>query len=749
MILKQFIEAGWHTVPLKGELRRNADGKKTIPLFEGNWRTKYSEQFNERVCGLAGAITGKKSGIIAIDCDNQATYDMFKSLDPEYDFHFISKGKPEGGGTIIYKYVDMESFSLNDNNVALDFYADNGFVYLPTEDNYTKEHWIAGHMPEIKELPKTIETVLKSFAIKRPQKSEETQKTRSVTISNRLAPMLEDMMKKAKYSPAVFKILTPRDFRDLPQYVKQGHLHPKDVPNGRGSEYLSKVSAILGSDVSVSMELYLKVMSFINSLWDSPMEQNKLQATVLNPMTEGKATIDGQPIWQYDRHWEDMGFIATTTKGDYVESFYDDIKNTYYIINYTAPYVKTFTEKRQVITTLKSLTGRGISELQYDSSKQILRSMLNPAKEFGRVVGEDEFNLFRQTEELMVLNNPSAYMTDYKKPETLLKYLETLVPDKEMRNYLLSFIRTKLTTFEYSPVVIYMIGAHGSGKDTLLGILGKIIGAEYVTKPDTKVFLEQYNGWLMDKYFIQLDEYGNKLTRHNDKQEALGKIKSYSGSPNIQIRAMRQDGFNYKHCMTMFITANSNPLPLETEDRRIAYVKTPNRLDTMDWVKDAGGISLVHGRIMDEIMDFCYYLATEVENLKGDNYVVAPSTEDKAQLILSSLPMSGQIGYMLQRQMFEDLESMFIEYGVSDYTRGWDVNRIDHDKLVELYEIATDNQGTAQALGKALKQVNFVKQRTTRNGDNSFYYYVEGLKSYQPKSEVGPIEAGNPEIRGV
>ena len=123
-------------------------------------------------------------------------------------------------------------------------------------------------------------------------------------------------------------------------------------------------------------------------------------ATIINPMIEGRSSVDGHAIWQYDQHWEQMGFIATALNGDYVESFYDDIKGAYYLINYTIPYIKVYNDKRPLLTTIKTLLGRQIGELQYDSVKQIIRTDINPNLEFGHVEDCDRFNLFRQTPEL-------------------------------------------------------------------------------------------------------------------------------------------------------------------------------------------------------------------------------------------------------------------------------------------------------------------------------------------------------------
>lgn len=750
MLVELFIKAGWHTVPLKGELKRLEDGKKTIPQFETGWKKKYSKTFNQEVTPLAGTITGKISNIVAIDCDNDQTYSLFKGLDPDYNFHFISKGKPEGGGTIIYEYDStVPTFSIKNDFVKLDYFADDGFVYLPTEDNHTKVDWseyaYLQELPQVKKMPDAVMALLATFSMKVAKTVESTtgNQTQTHTIGNRLGPMLEQFIKNKKYDPVLFKIITPKSFRDLPKYVTQGHLHPNDVPAGRGSEYLSKISAILGADISVNVETYISTMQLINSMWKEPMEHDRLMKTVCNPMVEGSATVDGRQIWQYDAHWEKMGFIATALNGDYIEAFYDDVKGQYYLINYTVPYVRGYSEKRSLITTLRTLLGRGLSEAQFDVGKQIIRTHVNPSKEFGHIEGTDQFNLFRQTPYLAVLNNPSAYTIAYKRPETMLKYFETLVPDDFMRMYLLRFIKTKLCTFNYSPVVLYLIGTHGSGKDTLTNILGRIIGQDYVAKPDTRVFLEPYNGWIMDKYFVQLDEYGNKLTRSTDKQEALGKIKSYSGSPEMQIRAMRMDGFNYHHSLTFIITANSNPLPLESEDRRVAFMKTPNRLDKQTWVIDAGGIAEVINRIFSEIMDFCYYLATEIDMLNSDDYVVAPETLDKEDLIIASMPACDLITFYMVRQRWEKLEALGVEYGIHEFTEGWDKSRVMWDKLEKLYNTMTEGQGSAVSLTRALKQAGFNRSHTTNKGENVFYYFMNGLHQYKPsefKAQEGDFE---------
>lgn len=747
MLIDLFIDAGWYTVPLEGKLERLPTGKKTLPKFEVEWKEKYARNFNKERVPLAGALTGKLSGIMAIDCDNQLTYDMFRALDQTNNFLFISEGKPEGGGTILYAYDErVGTFKLRTEQIALDFFSDEGFIYLPTEDNKTKESWSQyTKLPELKKAPESVLAMLLALKAKTPAHTVAKTNEIKKSISNRLAPMLEVFVRNKKYDPAVFKIITPYSFRDLPSYVTKGHLHPNDVPRGRGSEYLSKLSAILGADISVNRELYTNSIMLINSMWPAERAKNEkeLMSTIINPMLEERATIDGQVIWKYDPHWEQMGFIATGINGDYLESYYDDVKGMYYLVNYTVPYVKTYGDKRPVITTLKTLLGRGITEQQYDSTKQIVRTVLTPSLEFGHVYGTDNFNLFHQTKELNILNNPLPYKDNYVRPTHILKYFESLIPDDFMRKYVLSFIKTKLTTFDYSPVVLYMIGKPGSGKDTLVNILATIIGQEYVAKPDTKVFLEQYNGWLLDKYIVHLDEYGNKLSRTFERQEALGKIKAYTGKQDIQIRAMRNDGYNYRHAATFIMTANSNPLPVENDDRRFALINTPNKLAVQDWVVEAGGVRhVVEKLIPAEVMDFCYYLATEVPILKGNDYVIAPETEEKERLILDSMPAAEQICFYIQNSRFEELSELAEEHAIVNFKEGWERCRLRDEKIAELYAAMTEGQGVHRTIIRQLKGIGISRSHTTKLGANDFFYYINDLHKFaNRKDESDDFEA--------
>jgi len=586
--MQKYIDLKWHTVPLSGKLQRLEDGTKTVPGFEKDWRAKYQATFNTVSAKLGGVITGEVSNIMAIDCDNATTWALFKALDPTYKFVFLSKGKGKAAGTLIYKYDAelAESFSINDGTMALDYYSNRGFVYLPTRSNRTKEY-LADPLPDVKEAPDAVKLLLLQLHKRvAPPAALESPANQNIMTAACLAPIVEQFNKDGKFMPGLFRIITPKSFRQEPTYVSDGYLHPKDIPQGRGSEYLSKVSAILGSDVSITKEDYAAAMNYINELFSDPMADAKLDKTIIDPMLTEKASINGTPIWSYDKDWKKFKLVLHSKRQIALELCFDDNRNAYYVVDELNQKIKSFYRDSELMAFIEAATMNSPKKIEVKRALPLAEVKAVPNLPFGFNTGSDPtvrlLNTFIQTPELSIFTNPDAYTEKYSLPSTTLKYFESLVPETKMRDYLLSFVHTKLKTFGYSPVVLYFMGAHGSGKDMFVGLLETIMG--HVARPSTKEFLEMFNGWILDQYFVQLDEYGNQLSSNRDREEALGKIKAYTGKQNIQVRQMRTDGFMYKHNATFIMTANKNPLMVEEGDRRICFLQTPNVLAEQDWV---------------------------------------------------------------------------------------------------------------------------------------------------------------------
>lgn len=717
--MQQYIDLGIYTVPLRGKLERLPDGTKTIPEFEKDWQSKYSETFNTRNAALGGALTGEKSGIIAIDCDNTDTFTIFKALDPDYGFVLYSIGKGDQiCGTFIYSYdADFpDTFRVHNDLISLDMYSNKGFIYLPTPNNHTKQ---APQSYDLKPMPAAVKTLLlqlrqqKDNVSKRPQLQD--------TSYTCLNPLVSQFVANRKFMPGLFKILTPRDFRECDQYVRHGTMHPENVPAGRGSEYLSKVSAILGADKSIDKELYVNAMVSINSLFAEPMIANRLHSTVLDPMLEGRASVNGEPIWQYDEHWEKLRVLIPTKRQSVLEVIYDDMRLAYYAIDMAHQRTTSFGRDADLMHYLEVVATTPPKKPDLKRKTPLIGIVNEPSEAFG-YIAQDKFNIFKQTPGLAVLHNPASWAEKYTEPACTLKYLETLVPDEEMRQYLVKFLRHKLMTLSYSPVILYFMGVHGSGKDTLVTILENIIGN--VAKPSAKEFLEPYNAYMMDSFFVHLDEYGNQLQGFSAREEAMGKIKAWSGKSTINIRAMRSDSCTQDHRATFIMTQNKNPLLLEDGDRRIAYFDTPNKLDAEDWVREYGGMDKVYKRLVeDEIIDFCYYLATEVESFNpvaDANYTRPPLTAQKHKLIADSMTLANKIAYCVKHSMVDDLIDLADEAGLVVLKKQCLDGVIYTSVLCDLYSMLTEGKTDGKAILKTLRASNVPLVRTTYNKQHDF-----------------------------
>ncbi|MAF24369.1 hypothetical protein CL634_02105 [bacterium] len=731
--LAPFIDLGWYTVPLSGELRRLETGKKTLPLFPEEWNTRYLNVRNTKATALGGVLTGEQSNIIAIDCDDTVTYNIIKSMDPGYKFHFVSKGKKDllgksvKAGVIIYRYTEElpDSFRLQNESFSLDFYSTNGFVYLPTEANKTKEPF---ELTAVKHMPTELVTLLKLlYATKTSAPASTAQHKQYI---NHLAPQIEKFVKDKQLSPNVFKVLTPGDFRQTEAYISQGYLYPDQVPEGRGSEYLSKVSAILGADNSISPDLYVDAMELINGFFSEPMQRARLSATIIEPMVEEKAKINNVPIWKYDEDWQEGKLQIITKRNEILDCFYDPNRQEYYLINGSKEKVSRWDKVDAFANHIETVGVEPPSKKIIKSQVPLVNVISTPSKDFGFYAEkeEDSFNVFKPTIPLAIFKNPDSYKAKYTRPTTIIQFLESLVPNNYMRNYLLRFLRRKFDKFEYSPVYLYFLGVPGAGKDTLVSIIESIIGGDSLSRPSVKQFLELYNTWILDKYFVQLDEYGNQLVKYDDKELAVGHIKAYTGKSRVRIRQMRTDGYDYDHSMTFIMTANKNPLFIEGDDRRMALFDCPNKLANEMWVQAHGGVTAVHSSIEKELNDFAYYLAVEVDNLTRDEYMEPPNTKEKKRLIAAKFGAAQRIAFFLQHKMFSDLEELAREYTSMGVLSHASEGRIYEDDLFDLYYEMTDGNGTKRGLNVNMKE--FPKIPTTQGGKKAYYYDIVGLSSH-------------------
>lgn len=732
--IQPYIDAGWWTVPISS-VTRNDQGIKQFIFPKGH---SYMHDFNEIASQAGTAFCGAKSGITILDFDNDELFHIAKLLAP--NCKYIARSDYEGkGGHLGFLYEkDLPSRRLRKR---LDILNDGSQVFLVSQGNTTKiaETWSTDLEPMPKEL--------KSFVLTLMETQDNIVQTKlptqgSLNVGYKLAPMLETL-EDGKFNPVLFRIITPKDFRNS-TYIQQGFLHPNDISiEGRGSEYLSKIAAILASDITVSPELFKKTLNYINRLWDDPMPNRTLDTTIINRMLEGTATNDsGEPFWKYNAHWDYEGITGVTKSGNTFEVFYEPDDAVFVYINLTSRDYQIFNDKSKALTHIQMLTGKKISNDNFMQLIRNIKKVIEPKEAYGYYNnGQDSyFNTFNQSIYLQVLHNPEVFDGEYQTPETILKFLETLIPVESKRLFFLQWLKRKLLTFDYSPLIWLFVGAPGSGKNTLFeDIITKFIGSDYVGSPSVEEFCDKFNGWIMGKYFFLLDEFGELARSKKDHEAIKANLKRFTGSGangQISLRLMHKDSYQYNMQGSFFMAANKFPLILEPEDRRLVIVDTPNKLVDQEWVKKLGGTHILKDNISNELVHFAVYLATEIEDIDRASYTTSIEDRARIQYLTKTSPFHVVIGYLLSKKYFQELYDFF--YSRLDKPQNmetWFKGYILVDKLKEDYEGISGKD--YRILEEEMKTKGFTKTMVTYNGKTQQAYEIHGIKTFEmPIREV-------------
>lgn len=669
--IQPFIDEGWYTIPLGGKkITRDENGTKIGFKFPPNWTTIYREDFNEQPTPLGAVFTGVESGIVAIDCDTQLAYELIHSLDPEYKSVMVSRGKldknkqPIPAATYIYKWEETLPPTMHKGPFGIEFFNEGGSVFLPTDNNESKIPW--DEIPEIKPMPNITRELLLSLVKppnrKEPQSLSGKLSSKISTVGMRLAPLVEQALKQStnshglRYYPGLFKIITPYSYRNA-KYKKQGHLHPNDI-EGSGSQYLAAVSAILGADISIDKELYKTAIEYVNSLWEDPMPKKRLEQTIIKPMITEQATIEGTntPFWQYDPNWEELSLMITNRRGQLVEYFYDDAKHIIYEINHDNMGVTTLDIGKYVrhitLSSIEKFTNKTL-----EARIPNYNTFMAPHLPFG--LGDNyRYNIFKATRALQIIHNPEMHREKYEEPSLFIEFIESLIPNRSDRTYLLRHLVTKLRTFQHSPTIYYMVGVPGSGKGLFTKTIEAIIGAKYCSlELGGPQLMEStgFNGWLLDKYFVGFNEIGKEL-HPKDADAAMEKIKRYTGSEQFQLRIMRENTSTAQMLATFILSANSGTFQIDPDDRRIHYVDTPNK-----WKRGAEYSDFVQ----HHIDDISYYLTITYESLSTEEYNEPPFSETKRRAMINKQPVGMRILSYVLHEQYDDLYELAIDSGIS------------------------------------------------------------------------------------
>lgn len=184
-------------------------------------------------------------------------------------------------------------------------------------------------------------------------------------------------------------------------------------------------------------------------------------------------------------------------------------------------------------------------------------------------------------------------------------FLRRLLPNETDRSILMSWcidvVQNPGRKMLWAPVIQ---GTEGNGKSLVFEVLSRAIGEEYVHMPRTKELGSAFNGWQVNKLFINVAEF-----HMNGRREILDDLKPNITDMRLPIRQMHKTEANIHVPTNWGFTTNHKDAVLKSRtDRRYApfFTAQQSRSDVerdfpgdyfpklWDWLRDEGFAFMTH-----------------------------------------------------------------------------------------------------------------------------------------------------------
>lgn len=624
--IKVFIDSGWYTVPYD-RIYYNEKGKKVIEPMRPWSRLVHERNLQN---SPAGAVIC--SNLMVVDCDTeeaaQKILDVAK-LPGIVNLGDLAKASDHiglvvktGRGYHFYFEADPDIEYCKGPNIDIQA-TEKRLVFLPTLASEGKTIVAARVISEdgvlkikLGRLPESLKTYILSLK----DSKEETAARKKIRFTGGCP-----LAKIDKGSKLYFRRLTPKHFRGIPAYRfkidTKGYLHPNDIVDGDGNEYMIHVAAILASDPTIDINNFWDNMRYINSCWTEPLSDEVLVAKVKG-YAEDK--YPGCPF-NYDEDWEKAAYSFTDVDGVDMTVCYDLNSSKYLVVELDSgkTYLKTSGE---IVSFYANRTGTKINPALLASQLPGVEIVFDPLRDFG--LSEDKkFNVFKHSKYVEILRSEAAYSKEeieWSKSCEILKFFSHLF--REQSEYWLKFLKRKLTTFKYSPTAFCLFDIEGgAGKGALESWLGYFVGKDKVSSIPYETFKSKFTSDIEGKLFVFLNEYPDDQAARRANTD---KIKSLTGSPVSKIEKKGMDPYETVNFSTYMITSNRVSVEVKNGDRRFCVMQCVAKFDD---VFREGFFETITSD--EEMTKLAIYLRYCVDDLSHNEYMRPPMSEAKEMFL--------------------------------------------------------------------------------------------------------------------
>jgi putative DNA primase/helicase len=155
---------------------------------------------------------------------------------------------------------------------------------------------------------------------------------------------------------------------------------------------------------------------------------------------------------------------------------------------------------------------------------------------------------------------PVDYYADAACPRWL-KFLERILPDPEVRDFLQRLVGYSLTGEQSEQVLVFCIGGGSNGKSTLLVTLIRLLGQDYAIQASSELLLRRRDRGhpteLADLFGVRL-AVCMEVGEGRELDEVL--VKQLTGGDRIRARRMREDFWEFDATHHAWLAANHKPV---------------------------------------------------------------------------------------------------------------------------------------------------------------------------------------------
>jgi len=611
-----------------------------------NWQKQQHSGYLHEVIQQEALIVISTETITVIDFDTNESFNQAiqfnQTLQPEYQCQFIVKSLRKGGHFYFTPNPDIDIPVGHTKQSVLDILTtEKHNVIAPTSYDQGKKI-LFGTGKDLTQYSHTFNHLV-SYLV----------------ISNLSEQQRQIMLKDDRHSDNA-KTLVKGYLANIvaQQQFNEFYNLPDPIPAGQSNQVYLSLSTRLGSDKTVNKEDYMAAMEKFNT-YHNRKTKEELRSEIIYRMLPNTDNQSLNGLWQYEDKPDQTYIVPHRIYNTPIETYYNQADNSYIVYfrdNLSNPVVQIVKNSSVYIDLMEKISTQRSESIRRNKPKITPITLVHDYKLSPGY--NPQTYIFNKA---FTNSNLTAFAgkrpPDYEEPTRLLELMQYMWGDEY--DYLLTTTKYRYTTFKFSPVVTYLKGTEGSGKDLTIALLTAGF-SKHPQQLNYSLLKDKHSNWQIEENVV-LSEIGS--WRPMERDDLLASIKTISGSNGmVTFRDMQKTATVVPTLVKIWITANEW-IKLHTDpvtQRRIHIVFMPKPLE-----QESGGpySSLDMQNIVNPstIMNFYYWLGNVYDKtISPDKYMNAISRQ-QSQAYMTYIDNTQSLSDRVANLLWEQRYPQFME----------------------------------------------------------------------------------------